>query len=102
MRSSTKTACSVLFSSVVCVVSAAAQSAPAAAGSSQLRIETMESGFAIGPDVRFTEINDRSATLTGVYGGWITDERLFVGGAGYWLANPEDDFKVAYVGPMLG
>jgi hypothetical protein len=82
--------------------SAAAQTQPAGSGTSQLRIETIESGFAGGSDVRFTEINDRSATLAGVYGGWVTDRTLFIGGGGYWLANRDDDFKLAYGGPMVG
>lgn len=105
MRSSSKTALGVLFGLTVSVAAAAAQGTSTPSGApntSQLRIETIESGFAIGSDVRFTEINDRSATLAGVFGGWVTDRTLFVGGGGYWLANRDDDFKLAYVGPMIG
>ena len=105
MRFCIKTALGILLSSALAVVPAAAQGTPATTGTpstSQLRIETIESGFAIGSDVRFTEINDRSATLAGVYGGWVTDRTLLVGGGGYWLANREDDFKLGYIGPMIG
>jgi hypothetical protein len=68
----------------------------------RLHIETISTRFVVAPDVRFTEVNDRSATLAGVYAGWLTDRTLFVGGGGYWLANRDDDFKVAYGGPIVG
>jgi hypothetical protein len=68
----------------------------------RLHIETISTRFVVAPDIRFTEVNDRSATLAGVYAGWLTDRTLFVGGGGYWLANRDDDFKVAYGGPIVG
>lgn len=79
---------------------AAAQQDPAAA-TSHLRVETISTRFVVAPDVRFTEVNDRSATLAGVYAGWLTDRTLFIGGGGYWLTNRDDDFKVAYGGPII-
>ena len=69
---------------------------------SRLRVETINTRFVVAPDVRFTEVNDRSATLAGVYAGWLTDRTIFIGGGGYWLANRDDDFKVAYGGPIIG
>src|SRR5262245_27029169 len=77
---------------------------PAAAGaqtsppSTPLRIEPIESGFVIAPDARFTEVNDKFATLAGVYGGWLTDRTLLVGAGGYWLANRDDNFTMQYFG----
>jgi hypothetical protein len=69
---------------------------------SRLRVETISTRFVVAPDVRFTEVNDRSATLAGVYAGWLHDSTIFIGGGGYWLANRDDDFKVAYGGPIIG
>jgi hypothetical protein len=66
-----------------------------------LQIERIESGFVIAPDARFTEVNDRFATLAGVYGGWLTDRTLLVGGGAYWLANRDDDFKMQYYGGLV-
>ena len=63
-----------------------------------LQIQSIDSGFVIAPDARFTEINDRFATLAGFYGGWLTDQTLLVGGGAYWLANREDDFQAQYFG----
>jgi hypothetical protein len=72
------------------------------ASAPRLRVETIESGWVIAPDAKFTEINDRSATLAGVYGGWLSDRTLFAGAGAYWLVDRHEDFKVAYGGPIVG
>jgi hypothetical protein len=64
-------------------------------------IGPIESGFVIAPDARFTEVNDRSATLVGAYGGWMTEHTVLIGAGGYWLANDARDFEVAYGGPVV-
>jgi hypothetical protein len=64
-------------------------------------IERVESGFAISPDARFTEVNDDFAALAGVYGGWMVERRLLVGAGGYWLANGSDAFKMTYGGAVV-
>jgi hypothetical protein len=71
------------------------QSAPA------LQIERIQSGFVVAPDAKFTEVDDRFATLAGVYGGWLTDKTLLVGAGAYWLANRDDDFKMQYYGGLV-
>jgi hypothetical protein len=83
---------------------ALAQTAPAPPPPTvgDLTIETMESGFVIEPDVRLTEVDDAFGTLAGVQAGWLTDDRLLVGGAGYWLANGSADRKMAYGGLVVG
>lgn len=68
--------------------------------SGSLKIEPLDSGFVIAPEARFGEINGKFATLAGGYGGWLTDHKLLIGGAGYWLANREDDFKMQYFGGL--
>ena len=72
--------------------------AQTAAPASPLKIEPIDSGFVVAPDARFTEVNDKFATLAGVYGGWLTDRTLLVGAGGYWLANRDDNFKMQYFG----
>jgi hypothetical protein len=64
-------------------------------------ITPIESGFVVAPDVRLTEVNDRSATLAGVYGGWMTEHTILIGAGGYWLANDARDFKMWYFGPVV-
>jgi hypothetical protein len=78
---------------------AQAQQAPQQTGA--LQIETIDDGFVIAPDAKFTKINDQDATLAGVYGGWLTDRALLIGAGTYWLANRSDDFKMQYVGGVV-
>jgi hypothetical protein len=87
------TACTTLFPA-----SASAQpSAPAASG---LQVQTVDSGFVIAPDAKFTNVNDDFATFAGVYGGWLTDRTLLVGAGAYWLANRDRDFTMQYFGGL--
>jgi hypothetical protein len=64
-------------------------------------ITPIESGFVIAPDVRLTQVNDRSATLAGVYGGWMTERTILIGAGGYWLANDARDLDMMYFGPVV-
>jgi hypothetical protein len=73
--------------------------APASAGSG-LQIQHLQSGFVIAPDAKFTEVNDRQATLVGGYLGWLTDRTFFLGAGGYVLANRDDDFRMQYGGGL--
>jgi hypothetical protein len=66
-----------------------------------LQIQEIESGWVIAPDARFTRVNDKSATLTGVYGGWLTDKTVLIGGGAYWLTNQANDFKMHYAGGLV-
>ena len=97
MRRLTTTVLLAVCTALVPFTAAAQQ--PAAAPE-PLRIEPMNSGFVIAPEAQFTEINGEFATLAGVHGGWVTDDTLFIGGAGYWLANRERDFKMQYFGGL--
>ena len=66
-----------------------------------LTIERVEQGVVYAPDVRITEVDDRTATLIGGYVGWMTDRTWLVGGGGYWLANQDDDLEMAYGGMVV-
>jgi hypothetical protein len=52
----------------------------------------------IAPDFKFTEVDGRFANLAGIYGGWLIDHKLLLGGGGYFLTNRSDDFKMTYGG----
>lgn len=96
---------------VACVATIAAASAPAMAQStgsgaaqgspSQGTVTRIESGFVAAPDVRFTELNNRSATLAGVYGGWMTEHTVLIGAGGYWLTDDSRDRDLWYFGPVV-
>ena len=67
----------------------------------QLTIERVEHGFVFAPDARVTEVNGETAALAGGYVGWMTDRTWLVGAGGYWLANQDDDLKMAYGGMVV-
>jgi hypothetical protein len=78
------------------------QKQPPAAPAQPMTIETIHSGFVIAPDTRFTQVNDRTGTFAGVYGGYLLEQTFLVGAGGYWLANSDHDFKMAYGGAVVG
>lgn len=75
--------------------------APQNTSPQQGTITPIESGFLIAPDAKFTEVNNRSATLIGGYGGWMTEHTILIGAAGYWLANNERGLEMAYGGGLV-
>lgn len=58
----------------------------------------VDSVFFLAPDFKFTEVDGKFANLAGVYGGWLIDRKLLLGGGGYFLTNRSDDFKMTYGG----
>jgi hypothetical protein len=64
-------------------------------------VERVEQGLVYAPDLRITEVNDRTAALAGGYIGWMTDRTWLVGAGGYWLANQDDDLEMAYGGMLV-
>ena len=95
-------ACSLVLGTLLLLPRSSAAQADPTPPASRLRVETISTRVLVAPDIKVGEVNDRSATLAGVYAGWLTDSTLFIGGGGYWLANRDDDFKVAYGGPIIG
>ena len=95
------TASRVALIAALCAVLVPATShAQTATANAPLKVEPLDSGFVIAPEARFGEINGKFATLAGAYGGWVTDHKLLIGGAGYWLANREDDFEMQDFGGL--
>jgi hypothetical protein len=72
------------------------QPTPNAAG--PMIFEPIHSGWLIAPDAKITEFDGQTDGLLGGYGGWITDDTFFVGGAAYWLVNPSHDHEMWYGG----
>ena len=77
-----------------------AQSAPAPS-SGTLVVEQIQSGWLFAPDVRATDLNGETGALAGGYLGHITDRTWMIGAGGYFLTNRDDDFKMAYGGPVF-
>ena len=90
----------------VCLAASAAYAQEPGAGThpaqpGQFSVERVESGFVIAPDAKLTQVNDRSATLAGAYGGWMLEHTFLFGAGAYWLTNDSRDFKMAYAGPVF-
>ena len=74
---------------------------PGSSSPSRLVLEPVESGVVVVPDVRFGSVNERTATFVGGHAGWLTEQTFLVGAGGYWLANRDDDFRMAYGGAVV-
>jgi len=82
---------------VLCLlpIAATAQTTP---GQGPMIVERVHSGFLVAPDFKITEVDKKTSELAGGYAGWLTDDRIFIGGGGYWLANQSRDREMAYGG----
>ena len=80
---------------------AAAQEATPRPTAGSFVVEEMRSGFVVAPDYRFTELDGTPVGLLGVRGGVVTDRRLFIGGAGYWLPGTRDGLEMLYGGGLV-
>jgi hypothetical protein len=92
----------VLFGAVLLAfaTSAFAQQAPAPSPG-PLVVEKIQSGWLVSPDARVTDLDGEPGALAGGYLGRITDRTWVIGAGGYFLTNREDDFKMAYGGPVI-
>lgn len=84
----------------VCVTAAPAL-AQQTSGGGHLEISEVNSGWVAAPEVTFTRINDRSATLAGGYVGYDVDHTLLIGGAAYGLTNRDRNFEMQYGGAVV-
>jgi len=65
-------------------------------------VERIHSGFLAAPEVKVTEVDHKTSELAGGYAGWLADDTFFIGGGGYWLANPRhSDHDFAYGGLVV-
>jgi hypothetical protein len=64
-------------------------------------VEQVKNGVLGGPDVKFTQVNGRDGVLVGGLVGALVDRTLFIGAAGYWLANGDWDQGLSYGGMLV-
>src|SRR5215203_3458493 len=77
-----------------------AQQAPLSAPD-KLVVEPIQSGWLFAPDARVADLGGKTGALAGGYIGHITDCAWVVGAGAYVLTNRDDDFKLAYGGPVF-
>lgn len=76
--------------------------APPAPAQGPLVIERIHNGIVVAPDYKVTELNGDVAQLAGAYVGRVIDDKLLIGGAGYWLASGPRGSDLKYGGVMVG
>jgi hypothetical protein len=95
-----RTLTSAIAAAVLSVaVSAAAQ--PPSQTSGPLIVERIQHGWIVSPDARATDLGGETGALAGGYLGRITDNSWVIGAGGYFLTNRDEDFKLAYGGPVV-
>lgn len=67
----------------------------------RLVVEEIQKGWLFAPDARVTDLGGKAGALAGGYIGHITDRAWAVGAGAYFLTNRDDDFKLAYGGPVF-
>jgi len=97
-------ACAAALVAALTPAGARAQSldANAAAQTPQSRgpmtVERVHSGFLFVPDVKLTEIGNRTSTLVGGEAGWLADETMFYGAGAYFLVDGPSNTSMWYAG----
>jgi hypothetical protein len=67
-----------------------------------LVVERVRNPVVVAPDYKVTDLDGELGQLVGGYAGKLIDGSLFLGGAGYWLANGSHGDELGYGGFMLG
>ncbi|MEQ1897659.1 MAG: hypothetical protein ABL971_09785 [Vicinamibacterales bacterium] len=94
------TLCAALAIAFAGAAQASAQSMPPP-GSGPMMVERVHSGLTVAPEVRFTQVDEQLKVLAGGQAGWVFDQRLMIGGAGYALVNGQRDEQLAYGGVVV-
>ena len=66
-----------------------------------MTVELVHDGWAIAPDVKVTRFDGGTHALAGAYGGRVFDKSLLIGGAGYWLTDPNRARGLSYGGALV-
>jgi hypothetical protein len=93
----------IVFGSALLLAIATSASAqqPAAPPAGKLMVEEIQSGWLFAPDMRAADLDGQAGALAGGYLGHMLDRTWVIGAGGYFLTNREDDFKMAYGGPVF-
>jgi len=75
---------------------------PGTAAGGPLELERLDNGVVLAPDVKATSFDGQLGTLLGFSGGWLQENALFIGAAGYWLVDGSHDRELGYGGLLAG
>ena len=74
----------------------------ASAQSTQTLVQNqLESNVFVAPDFKLTDLGGDLTGLVGVYGGWLINQQLLIGGGGYFQTNEGDVSGMKYGGAVL-
>ena len=86
-------------------LAAAQQAAPPTPASQNtggpLTIQRLQTPFVVEPAVKITDMDGYTGVLAGGSAGWLLEKTLFIGAAGYGLANPSDGDRLGYGGLVV-
>lgn len=86
---------------LACASAVSAQQADQQPQAGPLVVEQIENGWLLAPDMRAADLGGKAGALAGGYAGRLYDNTLVFGGGAYFLTNRDDDFKLAYGGPVV-
>ena len=90
---------------IVCAAAAAVIVVPSPARAQQtqgpMTVEREHDGFVIAPDVEVGKVGSSTATMAGVYGGWVIDNAVMIGAGGYFQTNRSNARKMDYGGLVV-
>lgn len=96
-------ACIAALSLLVCASTAWAQQASTPqTPTTPIRVERVENGVVVSPDYKVTRLGGDTGQLAGVSVGYVIEDVLYVGGAGYWLASGAPGWDLSYGGLVVG
>ncbi|HEY1911489.1 MAG TPA: hypothetical protein VGG73_11250 [Vicinamibacterales bacterium] len=81
-------------------LSASAQAIPPPFSQGPMTVERLSSGWVAGPDFKVTDVDGSTGALVGGVVGYLSRETFLIGGAGYWLANGNNNRQLAYGGML--
>ncbi|MGH9461747.1 MAG: hypothetical protein ACRD1X_11055 [Vicinamibacteria bacterium] len=61
----------------------------------------LESDILVAPDFKLTDLGGDLTGMAGVYGGWLINQKLLIGGGGYFQTNEGDVSDMRYGGAVL-
>jgi hypothetical protein len=66
-----------------------------------MTVEKVHDGLAIAPDVEVSRVGSTTATMAGVYGGWMIQNTVLIGAGGYWQTNRSEPRRIDYGGAVI-
>jgi opacity protein-like surface antigen len=86
---------------LACATPALARQADQQPQAEPLVVERIQNGWLFSPDMRAADLGGETGALAGGYAGRLYDNTFVFGGGAYFLTNRDDDFKLAYGGPVV-